>query len=338
MDGLVRIASAAERADTARAHAAAAPHVKLRRIGGNIGAEIEGVHLGRLTDAEFAVVHDALIEHQVIVLRGQDITTDHQMDFGRRFGELSIHPFSPNLDDKREVIILDNGENNPPHLTDQWHADETFRARPPLGTILRSHVSPDIGGDTLFSSMMAAYTGLSPRMKAHIHGMEALHDWKPWRGLFTSAEEHQRKLRQLEAAWPMVWHPVVRVHPVSGRRILNVSAQFVLRLKDVPADESELLLQYLYRRAAIPEYQCRVRWEPNTVVMWDNRSVQHYAAHDYYPQRRTMERVTVAGDPVLGVAGNYLPEDGAGKLPDGKGATIAPPGKRPIREFERDLK
>jgi taurine dioxygenase len=124
---------------------------------------------------------------------------------------------------------------------------------------------------------------------------------------------------------------------VSGRRILNVNAQFCVKLRGLRDDESSMILQYLYSRAAIPEYQLRLRWAPNTVVMWDNRSVQHYAAHDYYPQRRTMERVTVAGDAVIGVSGPYAPEENVEALPDGKGARIAPPGQRPIREFERDL-
>jgi len=316
----------------------AAAHIKIRPINGNIGAEISGVDLRRtLSSAEATVVRAALVKHEVIVLREQDITLDQQMDFGRLFGDLSIHPFSPNLDDKREVIVLDYGKDNPPHLTDQWHSDETFREAPPLGTILRARVVPEVGGDTLFSSMTAAYTGLSERMKAYIHGLESLHDFKPWRPLFTSAEAHQKKLREIEARFPNPWHPVVRVHPVSGRRILNVNAQFCTRIKGLKDDESSMILQYLYSRAAIPEYQLRVRWQPHTIVMWDNRAVQHYAPHDYYPQRRTMERVTVAGDPVVGVAGPYTPEEGVGPLPDGKGAKIAPPGQRPIREFERGL-
>ncbi len=316
----------------------AAAHIVVVPINGNIGAEIRGVDLRRpLQPAEFRVVHDALVRHGVIILRDQDITLEQQMAFGRLFGELSIHPFSPNLDDKREVIVLDYSKDNPPHLTDQWHADETFRAAPPLGTILRARVVPEIGGDTLFASMTAAYTGLSERLKQYIHGLEALHDFKPWRPLFTSSEAHQKKLREIEARFPNPWHPVVRVHPVSGRRILNVNAQFCVKLRGLRDDESSMILQYLYSRAAIPEYQLRVRWAPNTVVMWDNRSVQHYAAHDYYPQRRTMERVTVAGDPVIGVSGPYTPEENIEPLPDGKGARIAPPGQRPIREFERDF-
>ncbi|QQS13092.1 MAG: TauD/TfdA family dioxygenase [Rhodospirillales bacterium] len=222
--------------DTAIAPAAAG-HVVVTPISGNIGAEIAGVHLGRLTDAEFRVVHDALAAYEVLVFRDQDITLDEQMAFGRRFGELSIHPFSPNLDDRREVIVLDYHADNPPRLTDQWHADETFRARPPLGTILRARVVPEHGGDTLFASMTAAYRGLSEPMKRYIHGLEALHDFKPWRTLFTSGEAHQTKLREIEAKYPNQWHPVVRVHPVNGRRILNVSAQFCVRLKGVADDE-----------------------------------------------------------------------------------------------------
>ena len=318
--------------------AATATHIQVVPINGNIGAEIRGADLRRkLSPAEFQAIHGALVTHGVIVLRDQDITLDQQMDFGRLFGDLSIHPFSPNLDDKREVIVLDYSRDNPPHLTDQWHADETFRAAPPLCTILRARVVPEVGGDTLFSSMTAAYTGLSERMKQYIHGLEALHDFKPWRPLFTSSEAHQRKLREIETRFPNPWHPVVRVHPVTGRRILNVNAQFCVRLKGLKDDESNMILQYLYSRAAIPEYQLRVKWQPNTIVMWDNRLVQHYAPHDYYPQRRTMERVTVAGDPVIGVSGPYTPEEGVGPLPDGKDAKIAPPGQRPIREFERSL-
>ena len=281
--------------------------ITVRPINGFIGAEIEGVDLRRpLGPAQFKVVHDALVRYEVIVLRDQDITVDQQMAFGALFGELSIHPFSPNLPDKPEVIILDYSRDNPPALTDIWHADETFRECPPMATILRAKVVPEVGGDTLFSSMSAAYRGLSERMKHHIHGMEALHDFKPWRPLFGQTD--RPKLRKLEDDFPNPWHPVVRLHPVSGRRILYVNQQFCVRIKDLKTDESDILLTFLYRQATIPEYQLRVKWQPNTLVMWDNRSVLHYAAHDYYPARRTMERVTVQGDRPVGVIGPYEPD------------------------------
>ena len=319
-------------------HATAAARqagVEVVRLGGNIGAEIRGVDLREpLSDARFEAVHAAFVRHQVIVFRDQDITLEQQKVFARRFGDLSIHPFSPNLDDQREVIVLDYSADNPPALTDQWHADETFRAAPPMATILRGRVVPAYGGDTLFSSMTAAYTGLSERMKQYVHGLEALHDFKPWRPLFTSSEKHQAKLRELEREFPNPWHPVVRIHPVTKRRILNVNPQFVVKLRGMKEDESQAILAYLYDRAKVPEYQLRVRWAPNTVVMWDNRSVQHYAPHDYYPQRRTMDRLTIAGEPVVGVSGPYTPEEGAEPLPDGH--HVARTGKAPTREFERE--
>jgi taurine dioxygenase len=307
--------------------------ITVRPINGFIGAEIEGIDLRQPLSADaFKIVHDALVAYEVIVLRDQDITVDQQMAFGARFGELSIHPFSPNLADKPEVIILDYSKDNPPALTDIWHADETFREAPPMGTILRAKVVPEIGGDTLFSSMSAAYRGLSERMKQHIHGLEALHDFKPWRPLFGHSD--RAKLRQLEDEFPNPWHPVVRLHPVSGRRVLYVNQQFCVRVKDLKADESDALLAFLYRQATIPEYQLRVKWRPNTLVMWDNRSVLHYAAHDYYPARRTMERVTVKGDKPIGVDGPYTADD----VPaNGTIKPAIPEGTRPgpKRAFDR---
>src|ERR1700710_1185801 len=169
----------AGRSTASRKTAEAEPTV--RPINGFIGAEIEGIDLRQpLSPAQFKVVHDALVQYEVIVLRDQDITVDQQMAFGALFGELSIHPFSPNLADKPEVIILEDSANTPPALTDIWHVDETFRETPPLATILRGKTVPEVGGDTLFASMSAAYRGLSERMKQHIHGMEAQHDFQPW--------------------------------------------------------------------------------------------------------------------------------------------------------------
>ena len=314
------------------------PGFEVVRLGGNIGAEIRGLDLGRpLDDATFQALEAAFVRHEVLVFRDQDISLEAQMAFAGRFGELSIHPFSPNLDDKREVIVLDYSADNPPTLTDQWHADETFRAAPPAMTMLRAHIVPEYGGDTLFASMTAAYTGLSERMKEYIHGLEAIHDFKPWRPLFTSSEAHQAKLRELERAFPNPAHPVVRVHPVSERRAINVNAQFTTRIKSLGAEESEIILKFLYDRAKVPEFQLRVKWQPHTVVMWDNRSVHHYAPHDYYPQRRSMTRVTIAGDAVRGVTGPYTPEEGVAPLPDGHHVAAAARGRRPTREFERGL-
>ena len=165
-------------------------------INGFIGAEIRGADLSRLDDAMFGVLHDALVRYEVIVLREQRITLEQQMAFGARFGPLSVHPFSPNMPDKPEVIVLDYSEDHPASRTDIWHADETFRDNPPMGTMLRARVVPDRGGDTCFASMTAAYRGLSERMKAHLHGLEALHDFKPFRTLFNNTPPHRKRLRE----------------------------------------------------------------------------------------------------------------------------------------------
>ncbi len=307
--------------------------IEILPINGFIGAEVRGVDLSQLNDLTFKVLHDAFVQYEVLVLRDQQkMTLDDQMAFGARFGPLSIHPFSPNMEDKPEVIVLDYSADHPAARTDIWHADETFRPNPPIVTMLRARIVPDRGGDTCFSSMTAAYRGLSERMQQYVHGLECQHDFKPFRSLFNDSPEHKRKLRELEDAFPNPWHPVVRVHPVTGRRTIYVNPQFSIRIRGMKDDESHSLLQYLFAQAHTPEYQLRVKWQPDTVVLWDNRSVQHYAPHDYYPQRRSMERVTITGDVPVGVTGSYTPETVTG---NGMVNPKGPPKKAPVRQFER---
>ncbi len=301
-------------------------------INGFIGAEVRGVHLGRLDDAVFRTLREALVRYEVLVFRDQAIALEDQMAFGARFGKLSVHPFSPNLEDKPEVILLDYSEEHPAARTDIWHADETFRPNPPMATMLRARVLPPVGGDTCFASMTAAYRGLSERMKRHIHGLEALHDFKPFRSLFNNTPDHRKRLREIEDEFPNPWHPVVAVHPESGRRVIYVNPQFTIRIRDMKDDESQALLQFLYAQAGVPEYQLRVKWQVDTVVIWDNRSVHHYAPHDYYPHRRMMERVTITGEVPVGVPGEYQPETVAGL---GAVNPRTPPRKAPVRQFER---
>ena len=160
--------------------------------------------------------------------------------------------------------------------------------------------SPEIGADTVFHSMTAAYESLSDRLQQFISGLEAVHDFKPFKALFAESEEGWRKLRQFEEIYRPVTHPVVRVHPVSGKKALYVNPQFTLFIKGMEERESRTLLDTLFRATSVLEHQYRHRWEPNTVVFWDNRAAQHAAVHDYYPQRRLMERVTIRGDRPFG--------------------------------------
>ena len=193
-------------------------------------------------------------------------------------------------------MVLDHHAGNPVLSTDVWHSDTTFRERPTKYSILRCLQIPAVGGDTLWADMSAAYDGLSAGIQRLIDGLSAVHDFKNFRTLFRSSNEDRERLRRMEQLYPNPVHPVVRRHPVTGRKALYVNAQFTVRILGLNDDESEALLKLLYAQAQIPEYQFRLRWKPGTIAFWDNASTQHYAANDYYPNRRLMERVAVIGD------------------------------------------
>ena len=311
--------------------------IEVVRLGRNLGAEIRGLDLSQqLTSNEFAIVHHAFLEHEVLVLRNQEIFAPDHLAFGRMFGELSVHPFSPNLADMPELIVLDNHRDNPPRLTDQWHSDETFREMPPMATILRSTITPKLGGDTMFASMSAAYEGLSDEMQHFISSLEAIFDFKPFRTLFGNDEESKTRLRKIEDTHPVRTHPVVRVHPENGRKSIFVNPQFTIGIKGMKEDESRSLLTILFEQAKVPEYQYRHNWEENTMALWDNRSVLHYAIHDYYPQRRRMERVTVAGDKPFGPNDPYSgPFIGRPEIKLSEQDATPHDGEEPIRKFKR---
>src|SRR5579863_4473659 len=277
--------------------------VAVKRVGAHLGAEVSGVDLRKpLSDAQFKAIEDALVDNELIILRDQDISSDDLMAFGRRFGELTVHPFAPNEGKNApELIKFRNDEKPPPYGTDVWHSDETFRAEPPMATMLVAKEVPAVGGDTMFVSMSAAYDGLSDRIQLLISGLEGIHDMKPFRPLFGKSEEERKKLQHFELMYPPQLHPVVRIHPVSGRKVLFVNPQFTVGINGMEEHESRTLLDLLFRQALVPEYQFRLHWAPHTIAVWDNRSTQHYAVHDYYPQRRYMERVTIKGGPVTGV-------------------------------------
>lgn len=302
--------------------ASQAPKAKARKSsvgvikrGAQLGAEITGVDLTRpLSEADFARVEDAFIENQVLVFRGQDISLDDFVAFARRFGEITVHPFrsreagsnklaDAGRADYPELIILDNSGKKPPHQTDQWHSDESFGETPPSATMLRSVITPEIGGDTVFASMTAAYDGLPKALQDFYETLEAMNDFKAFRSLYSHNTEGRRKLVEMEDIYPNTAHPVVRVHPVSGKKAIYVSPQTTTKIVGLRDFESEKILDMLYRLPEIPEYQFRVKWEPHMIVIWDNRSVQHYAPRDYLPAARRMERLTIKGDRPYGVAG-----------------------------------
>jgi taurine dioxygenase len=257
-----------------------------------IGAEITGLDLADdLDDATFSRLDKAFMDHKVLFFRDQDITTDQHVAVCRRFGELEVHPFVSGKEGFPEVMVLTHNEKFR-GTENFWHSDVTWRQEPSLGSMLRAVEVPDVGGDTLFADMEAAYDGLGPAMQGMLDGLVAIHDFVQVFGHGRSPEE----LAELREKYPPAEHPVVRTHPVTGRKSLYVNVAFTARIKGLRPEESLQLLRYLYKQAAVPERQCRFRWAPNSFALWDNRCVQHYAVSDYFPQRRVMERVTIVGD------------------------------------------
>ncbi len=262
-----------------------------RPLSPTIGAEIHGVDLREeLSDRTIADIRSALLRWKVVFFCDQEISTEQHIAFARRFGELEIHPATPKDQENREVLRITHGpdsrgrENN-------WHSDVTWRESPSLGSVLRSIEVPDVGGDTLFADMELAYENLSPAMKEWVCTLTATHDIARVFGkrLGKTAEE-------LHEQYPPQHHPVVRTHPEAGRRSLYVNTGFTAHIDGLSPKESDWLLAHLYSQATLPEYQCRFHWHANSIAFWDNRACQHYAASDYFPARRVMERVTVAGD------------------------------------------
>jgi taurine dioxygenase len=257
-----------------------------------IGAEIGGVSLAEpLDDETFGELHRALLEYKVVFFRDQDVTPEEHVAFARRFGELEVHPFVPHRKGHPEVMVLKKSDKMGGY-ENLWHSDVTWRLAPSLGSVLLAREVPAVGGDTLFSDMYAAYEGLPDDVRTSLDGLRAVHDFTHTFGRFLGAEELAKK----QAEYPPAQHPVVRTHPETGRKGLYVNAAFTSHIVDMDPAESDRLLEFLYRQASIPEYQCRFRWRPHSVAFWDNRAVQHYANSDYYPSRRVMERVTIVGD------------------------------------------
>ncbi len=320
--------------DTHTANAAKTAPFSVRKLGKYVGAEVTGIDLSKPLDEEtVAAMTLTHAENGVLAFPDQKIGSEDLKRFGRYFGELTVHPFSTNMEEAPELIVYDNKEGNPPPQTDVWHSDETFRECPPMGTMLCSKIIPEVGGDTCFCSMEAAYEGLSDRMQNFIDGLEAIHDFIPFKKLFPDTPEGRKNLFDWEQKLRPVAHPVVRVHPVTGRKALFVNPwKFTVRIKGMHERESRDLLERLGQTVHTLEYHYRHRWVPDTVVFWDNRNVQHAAVHDYYPQRRMMERVTIGGDRPTGT-GKVADES---ELYRRKIPWIMDFKDRPKRKFERD--
>jgi taurine dioxygenase len=260
-----------------------------------IGAEIYGVDLSKpLENETLEELQRAFAEHQVIFFRDQDISRDEHKDFARHFGELHVHPVLQQLKDEGhpEIVVLESGEGYGSYVAGGWHSDVTFQRQPPLGSILRCVKAPAVGGDTMWASMYAAYEGLSGTMQNLLGQLEARHAGALFNALAQGDEE---KKSDLEANDQSV-HPVIRTHPVTGRKALFVNMAFTRDIVGMKPKESALLLEFLYDHLGRAEYTCRFHWREGSIAMWDNRCTQHRVLADNLVDHRRMERVTLMGD------------------------------------------
>jgi taurine dioxygenase len=270
-----------------------------------IGAEIGNVNLGVASrEPELAQqVYQLLLKHKVLFFRDQDITRAEHVAFARHFGNLEDHPVAGSDPENPGLVRIYKSPDSPnDRYENSWHADATWREKPPFGCVLRCVECPPVGGDTTWVNMALAYEKLPEHVKQQIAGLRARHSIE---ASFGAAMPIEKRLA-LHAQFPDAEHPVVRTHPETGEKILFVNA-FTTHFTNfhTPANVrygqdythgGSDLLRYLISQAAIPEYQVRFRWKPNSMAMWDNRSTQHYAVMDYPACHRKMERAGIMGD------------------------------------------
>jgi alpha-ketoglutarate-dependent taurine dioxygenase len=278
--------------------------LEIQRLEPSIGARVHGVDLSRATDVQVRAIRAALAEYKVLFFAGQhDLHPDGQIALGRRLGEVTeSHPVVPGVDEQHpEIYALDSATGG---FADVWHTDVTFVRRPPLGSVLRAVVLPPTGGDTQWADLELAYRSLSEPVRHLADQLVAVHDGTREFGYYLAQREERTKWEgEAFRALVPIEHPVVRVHPETGRKGLFVNPGFVSHIKDVSDAESRYLLDLFYAHITKPEHIVRHRWSVGDVVMWDNRSTVHYANRDYGDQRRVMHRITLRGDQPIGPTG-----------------------------------
>jgi taurine dioxygenase len=265
----------------------------------NIGAVIHGLDLSKpLSDLAQTELQDALAQHEVIFFCDQQLTPAQQVAFTRSFGQVNeVKAFFPRLESQPEIEIVESTAERP-SASNNWHADITWRDNPPVGTSLYAQVIPASGGDTLWASMTAAYDALPADFKTYLETLSAVHTWEisGWTEYLLRKDASGEQLQEARAKYPPVTHPVVRVHPITGKNILYVNPTFTSHILGLPRVQSDALLAQLFALITVPEVQARWRWQPNTLAVWDNRSTQHYAVADFYPQHRKLHRITFTAD------------------------------------------
>jgi taurine dioxygenase len=270
----------------------------VRPMAGACGAMIHGVDLGRpLEDATVKAIRQALLDHCVIFFRDQELSIEAHKALTRRFGDIFIHPNYKGVGKDDEIVVIVREPGDKKIVGEEWHADTTMVAEPPMGAILYAIEVPEYGGDTLFASQYAAYEALSDGMKKLIGGLKAYHSDRKVAGPRANMNAFRATKVREDDAWreTVSLHPVVVTHPETGRKLLYVNHSYTYCFEGMTEEESKPLLDYLLNHGHRPEFTCRFRWEKGSVAFWDNRVCKHLAVHDSHLARRHMRRTQIAG-------------------------------------------
>ena len=276
--------------------------MEIKPLTGGLGAEIIGADI---RDAgQFDAIFQAFSDHSVIAIRDQDITPDDQIAFAERIGPININRFFAKVPGYEKVAMVLKEADQKHAIGENWHTDHSYDEAPAQCSILHCIETPEVGGDTMFASMYQVFEGLSDGLKDTLRGLKAWHSSRHAFGAQARVQDEAAKTGRIgnpELATQDSIHPMVIRHPLSGRETLYVNPGFTTHIDGWNEAESAALLKYLYSQCTLPEYTCRVRYRPGTIVIWDNRATWHKAINDYHGHRRLMHRITVEG-PTLAAA------------------------------------
>ena len=271
----------------------------LNKLSPELGAEISGIDLSKDFNEEIQnKIYNDLIRYKVLFFRDQNITPQFHIEFAKSFGSIEEpHPVYPHVDGFPEIVLLENDKDNPPD-TDEWHTDVTFKNDPPFASVLYSKITPEVGGDTLWSSLSKIYDALPNELKGQIENLRAIHDMGSFRNNYMNDDDKESsiKLNKGFQEFGNAVHSVVKEHPISSEKFLYINPSFTSQIVGMTTTDSNNLLSYLFNFMCKPEFQIRFKWTPNTLAIWDNRCTMHYAIGDYMPDKRVMHRVTVLND------------------------------------------
>jgi taurine dioxygenase len=275
--------------------------IAVHPIAGALGAEISGADLTKLDESGVAAIRQAWLDHLVVFFRDQPLSPAQFLAFARAFGEPIEYPFVKGLDDHPEIIPVLKLTHETANFGGIWHSDTAYLAEPPMASMLIAREVPPVGGDTEFANMYRAYETLSDGLKRVLEGLVAVNSSSSADVSRTREDRLKDSAREDAKKEYVAAHPVVRVHPETGRRALYVNSAHTVGFDGMTKEESAPLLRYLFNHQVRPEFTCRFRWRPGSIALWDNRCTQHNAINDYPGHRRLMHRITLAGERPKGI-------------------------------------